>query len=77
MGGFKEFWRHLETGEIYVIESTAFGRVIGAAGPLDPNDLVDADDYECTPKINIWINRAIDENKLRRITVKATHSAKV
>jgi hypothetical protein len=75
MGGIIEFWRHVETGEIYAIESTPFGQVLGAAGPLDAEALPEAADCQCTPKINLWINRAIANSKLRRISVKTLHPA--
>lgn len=66
MGGFKEFWRHIDNDGVYAIESTGFGEVLGAAGPLDPKNLHNLNDYEYTPKINLWIKKAIAENKLRR-----------
>jgi hypothetical protein len=75
MGGIKEFWQHVENGEIYAIESTPFGQVLGAAGPLATEALPELEACECTAKINIWINRAIAENKLRRVNVKSLHPA--
>jgi hypothetical protein len=66
MGGIKEFWRHIENGCIYAIESTSFGKVLGAIGPLDPDNLLDLNEYDYTEKISIWLERALAENKLRR-----------
>ncbi len=66
MGGIKGFWRHIENGCIYAIESTPFGRVLGAVGPLEPENLRDLGDYTYTEKINIWVEQAFIENKLRR-----------
>ncbi|MCE5184970.1 MAG: hypothetical protein LLF76_02450 [Planctomycetaceae bacterium] len=49
-----------------MIESTLDGEVLAAAGPFDAEDLPDLDNCQCTARINIWIKRAIAENKLRR-----------
>lgn len=66
MGGIKGFWRHVENGSIYAIENTPFGELLGAVGPLDPDDLLDLGDYTYTEKINTWLICALAENKLRR-----------
>ncbi len=66
MGGIKGFWRHVENGSIYAIENTPFGQILGAAGPLDPENLLNLDDYTYTEKINIWLIRTLAEKKLRR-----------
>ena len=66
MGGIKGFWQHVENGSIYAIESTPFGEVLGAAGPLDPDNLLDLNKYEYGSEITVWINDALAENKLHR-----------
>lgn len=66
MGTVKGFWRH-SNGKIYAIESTTFGEIVGGAGPLDPDELRDLDDYDYRPAIVRWLKRAVAEHKLRRI----------
>ena len=70
MGRVKGFWRHVENGCIYAVESTTFGEVLGAAGPLDPENLLDLSEYTYTERINVWLNKVISENKLHRINPK-------
>jgi hypothetical protein len=69
MGTTKGFWQH-SNGKIYAIESTTLGKIVGGAGPLDPDDLHDLDDYEYKTAILEWLERAIAEKKLRRINPK-------
>jgi len=66
VGTVKGFWRH-SNGKIYAIESTTFGEIVGGAGPLDPDELRDLDDYDYRPAIVRWLKRAVAEHKLRRI----------
>ena len=47
------FWQHTN-GKVYAIESDTFGKILGAAGPLDPNKLSDLDDYDYRPAIVGW-----------------------
>jgi hypothetical protein len=63
----KGFWQHVETGQIYAVKSTPFGEVLGADGPLNPNDLRDLDSYNYGRKILQWMQRAVANNRLRRI----------
>lgn len=67
----KGFWQH-ENGKIYAIESTSIGEILGAAGPLDPDELGDLGDYEYGPAILEWVQRAIAEHKLHRIKEEIT-----
>ena len=69
MATTKGFWRNVLTGDVYVIESTTFGKVVGGTGPLDTLALHDLDDYNCTPAILEWLVRAVTENKLQRINL--------
>ncbi|HUS71812.1 MAG TPA: hypothetical protein VMY06_02015 [Sedimentisphaerales bacterium] len=62
----KGFWQH-ENGKVYAIESTSMGEILGAAGPLDPDELGDLGDYDYGPAILEWVQRAIAEHKLHRI----------
>jgi len=62
----KSFWQH-ENGNIYAVRSNTFGKVTGAAGPLDPDALQSLDSYEYGPAIVSWVERAIAERKLRRV----------
>ena len=61
------FWQHTN-GAIYAVECDTFGRIIGGAGPLDPNDLQDLDRYVYKPAIIGCLAEAIAQRKLRRIT---------
>jgi len=61
----KAFWQHVN-GKVYAIESDSFGQIVGAVGPLDPNDLYDPDQYDCRQTIVDWIKEAFAANKLRR-----------
>jgi len=67
MATTKGFWQHIETGDIYAVESTTFGKIVGGVGPLDPDNLQKLEEYKYTPAINQWLKRALAENKLHRI----------
>lgn len=62
----KGFWQH-QNGKIYAIESTSFGEIIGGAGPLEPGQLQNLENYEYKPAIVQWLKRAIAEHKLHKI----------
>jgi hypothetical protein len=62
----KSFWQH-ENGMIYALRSNTFGKITGAAGPLDPYDLKGLDSYEYGPAILQWVERAIVARQLRRV----------
>ena len=66
MGTTRGFWQHAN-GKIYAIESDTFGKILGAAGPLDPNDLRDLDDYDYRPAITGWVADALARRALHRI----------
>lgn len=68
MDTIKGFWQH-SNGKIYTVESDTFGTILGGAGPLDPNDLHDLEDYDYKPAITKWLADAIAQRKLRRINV--------
>lgn len=69
MATIKGFWQH-DNGKIYAVESTTLGKILGGVGPLDSNNLHDLDDYEYTPAILDWLERAVAEKKLRRVNPK-------
>jgi hypothetical protein len=62
----KDFWPH-ENGKVYAVRSDSFGRITGAAGPFDADDLGDLDDLRYGPGVVDWIKRAMASRKLRRI----------
>lgn len=62
----RTFWQH-DNDKVYAVESDTFGQITGAAGPLDPDDLHDLDDYYYGPAIVDWVLQAIAERKLRRV----------
>ena len=66
MGAVKGFWQHTN-GKIYAVKSDSFGKIIGAVGPLDPDDLHDLDEYDYKYAIVDWIQKAFSMHKLRRI----------
>jgi hypothetical protein len=68
MSTIRGFWKHTNGG-IYAIESDTFGRIIGGAGPLDPNDLRDLDQYEYKAAIVGWIQDAVAEHRLHRVNI--------
>ena len=68
MATIKGFWEDISTGKIYAIESNTFGKIVGGVGPLEPDELQDLDDYDYTPAILEWLERAVAEQKLRRIS---------
>lgn len=65
MQTIKGFWQH-ENGKVYAIQSTTIGEIVGAAGPFDPDDIGDLDNYDYTPAIVDWVKRAVAEKKLHR-----------
>ena len=66
MGTVKGFWQHTN-GKIYAVESDTFGKIIGGAGPLDPDDLHELDEYDYKPAITDWLQEAVARHKLHRI----------
>lgn len=69
MSTVKGFWQHTN-GLVYALESSSFGKIMGAAGPLHPNDLHDLADYEYRITIIDWVEKALTEDKLHRINPK-------
>ncbi len=68
MDTIKGFWQHAN-GKIYAVESDTFGNIRGGAGPLDPNDLHDLEDYDYKPDIIKWLADSVAQHKLHRINV--------
>lgn len=66
MSSIKGFWKHTN-GKVYAIESDTFGNIVGGAGPLDPNDLRNPEDYEYKGAIVGWLQDAVAQHKLHRI----------
>ena len=66
MKTIRGFWQYTN-GDIYAIESTTFGKIVGGVGPLDPDELRDLDDYDYKPAIIGFLDKAVAEHKLRRI----------
>jgi hypothetical protein len=62
----KGFWQHTNS-KIYAIKSNSFGKILGGAGPLDPDDLRDLNDYDYKPAIVQWLKKAIEKHELQRI----------
>ncbi|MBN2182065.1 MAG: hypothetical protein JW715_09125 [Sedimentisphaerales bacterium] len=66
MNTIKGFWQH-ENGKIYAVESDTFGKILGAVGPLEPDDLHGLEDYDYKPAIVDWITDALAQRKLHRV----------
>jgi hypothetical protein len=66
----KTLWQHTN-GSIYAVEHDSFGHVIGAAGPLNPDDVQDPSEYRCGPGILNWVEQAIRKHALRRVNLQA------
>ena len=62
----KTFWQYAD-GNVYAVESDTFGRIVGAAGPFDIDELRDPSDYNCQFGLVKWVSKAIADRKLRRI----------
>jgi hypothetical protein len=65
MNTVKGFWQHTN-GKVYAVESDTFGKIVGGAGPLAPNNLWDLDDYDYTSAIVDWLQEAIARHNLHR-----------
>jgi len=65
MNTVKGFWQHAN-GNVYAVESTTLGQIVGGAGPLDPDNLGNLEEYHYKPAVVEWLQRAIAEHKLRR-----------
>ena len=62
----KTFWQHAN-GNVYAVESDTFGRIVGAAGPLELDELHDPSEYSYHRGLVTWIERAITRRQLHRI----------
>lgn len=51
----KKFYKHTGTGDIFVIEMTWNRIVVGSYGPVPADDLKPPESYECTTKLNAWL----------------------
>lgn len=68
MNTIKGFWQHTN-GKIYAVESDTFGKILGAVGPLDPDNLLDLEDYDYKPAITDWVADAVTRKTMRRINI--------
>ena len=65
MQTIKGLWQHVN-GKVYAVQSTTLGEIVGAAGPFDPDDIGDLENYDYTPAIVDWVKKALAEKKLHR-----------
>jgi hypothetical protein len=49
------------------VKSDSFGNIIGGAGPLDPDNLYELDEYDYKSAIVDWLEEAFAQYKLHRI----------
>ncbi|MBN1816703.1 MAG: hypothetical protein JW828_05040 [Sedimentisphaerales bacterium] len=61
------FWKHVDNGLIYAVESTMDGQILGGIGPVRPTSLSDLDSYTYEPKIKPWLKMAMERHKLQRV----------
>jgi hypothetical protein len=59
-------WQHTN-GRLYAVEHDSFGHVIGAVGPLYPDEMRDLSEYRYGPGITDWVEQAIRRNALHRV----------
>ena len=64
----KDYYKHIETGEIVVLEKRADGIILSSCPATEP--LRDLDSYECKPDNNLWIQ----ENSEKLILYEADRS---
>ncbi len=62
----KTLWQHTN-GQLYAVDHDSFGHIIGAVGPLNPDNVRDLSEYRYGPGIVSWVEQAIRKNALRRI----------
>jgi len=62
----KTLWQHTN-GRLYAVDHDSFGHIIGAVGPIDPDNLRNLIEYHYSPGIVSWVEEAIRKNALRRI----------
>ncbi len=65
MATVRGFWQHTN-GKIYAVECDSYGRILGADGPLDPDNLRDLSEYDYKPAITGWVADAVAHQALRR-----------
>ncbi len=62
----KTFWQRAN-GKVYAIEYDTFGRITGAAGPFEIDELRDPSEYLYQCGLTGWLSRAIAQHSLHRI----------
>ena len=67
----KTLWQHTN-GQLYAVDHDTFGHIIGAAGPLDPDNVRDLAEYCYGQGITNFIEQAIRRNALRRINPQSS-----
>ena len=60
------YWQDIETGQVYVIESSSFGEILSGTGPIDKDNLLELSEYDCKSAIKRWLQTAFAEGKLKR-----------
>jgi hypothetical protein len=66
----KTLWQHAN-GTLYAVEHDSLGHITGAAGPLDPWDLRDLDEYRYGPGVINFVRYAIRRRVMRRVDPRA------
>ncbi len=62
----KTFWQH-RNGKLYAVRHDTFGHIIGVAGPLEWEDLHDADDYRYESGLAEWAEGEIRRHAMHRM----------
>ena len=61
----EEYEGIMETIE-WNVESDTFGKILGAVGPLDLDNLQDLEDYDYKPAITDWVADAVARKTMRK-----------
>ena len=66
----KTLWQHTN-GQLYAVDHDTFGHIIGAVGPIDPDNVRDLTEYRYGQGIVNWVEQAIRRNALRRVKLQS------
>jgi len=56
----KNFYRHVSSGDIYAVEMSWSGHIVGSAGPLAEDALTDLQRFAYAPDKNDWLHSQND-----------------
>ncbi|MBN1361903.1 MAG: hypothetical protein JW993_15000 [Sedimentisphaerales bacterium] len=62
----KTFWQH-RNGKLYAVKHDTFGHMVGVAGPLDWDDVQDADGFRYGMALVEWVETEIRRHAMHRM----------